>query len=160
MTSTDNDRRILHSAFERACGPRPAEILMEHLPPAGWRDLATKSDVESASLLLRTDMEVEFGKVRAEFANVRAEMATEFANVRAEMATEFANVRTEMRTEFSNVRTEMRTEFANVRAEMADVRTELVAGMEKGFRSQTWKMIGAIVASQSTTLGMVALMLR
>jgi hypothetical protein len=120
MTSTDNDRRILHSAFERACGPRPAEILMEHLPPAGWRDLATKSDVESASLLLRTDMEVEF----------------------------------------ANVRTEMRTEFANVRAEMADLRTELVAGMEKGFRSQTWKMIGAIVASQSTTLGMVALMLR
>lgn len=91
MTTTDNDRRILHSAFERACGPRPAEILMEHLPPAGWRDLATKSDVESASLLLRT---------------------------------------------------------------------ELVSGMEKGFRSQTWKMIGAIVASQSTTMGMVALMLR
>jgi len=91
MTTTDNDRRILHSAFEKACGPRPAEILMEHLPPAGWRDLATKSDVESASLLLRT---------------------------------------------------------------------ELVSGMEKGFRSQTWKMIGAIVASQSTTMGMVALMLR
>jgi hypothetical protein len=131
MTTTDNDRRILHSAFEKACGPRPAEILMEHLPPAGWRDLATKSDVESASLLLRTDMEVEF-----------------------------ANVRTEMRTEFANIRTEMRTEFANIRTEMADLRTELVSGMEKGFRSQTWKMIGAIVASQSTTMGMVALMLR
>ena len=131
MTSTDNDRRILHSAFERACGPRPAEILMEHLPPAGWRDLATKSDVESASLLLRTDMEVEF-----------------------------ADVRTEMRTEFANVRAEMKAEFANVRTEIADLRTELVAGMEKGFRSQTWKMIGAVVASQSTTLGMVALMLR
>jgi hypothetical protein len=142
MTTTDNDRRILHSAFEKACGPRPAEILMEHLPPAGWRDLATKSDVESASLLLRTDMEVEF------------------ANVRTEMRTEFANIRTEMRTEFANVRTEMRTEFANVRTEIADLRTELVAGMEKGFRSQTWKMIGAIVASQSTTMGMVALMLR
>jgi hypothetical protein len=142
MTTTDNDRRILHSAFEKACGPRPAEILMEHLPPAGWRDLATKSDVESASLLLRTDMEVEF------------------ANVRTEMRTEFANIRTEMRTEFANVRTEMRTEFANIRTEMADLRTELVSGMEKGFRSQTWKMIGAIVASQSTTMGMVALMLR
>ncbi|MFN5650430.1 MAG: hypothetical protein ACK49M_02985 [Actinomycetes bacterium] len=142
MTTTDNDRRILHSAFEKACGPRPAEILMEHLPPAGWRDLATKSDVESASLLLRTDMEVEF------------------ANVRTEMRTEFANIRTEMRTEFANIRTEMRTEFANIRTEMADLRTELVSGMEKGFRSQTWKMIGAIVASQSTTMGMVALMLR
>jgi hypothetical protein len=142
MTTTDNDRRILHSAFEEACGPRPAEILMEHLPPAGWRDLATRRDVESASLLLRADMN------------------TEFANVRAEMNTEFANVRADMNTEFANVRAEMATEFGKVRAEMADLRTELVAGMERGFRSQTWKMIGAIVASQSTTLGMVALMMR
>lgn len=91
MTTAGNVRRNLHSAFEKACGARPAEILMEHLPPAGWRDLATKSDVESASLLLRT---------------------------------------------------------------------ELVAGMEKGFRTQTWKMIGAVVASQSTTMGMIALILR
>ncbi|MEY2710257.1 MAG: hypothetical protein RL487_40, partial [Actinomycetota bacterium] len=45
MTSTENDRRILHSALEAACGPRPAEILMEHLPPAGWRDLVTKDDL-------------------------------------------------------------------------------------------------------------------
>ncbi|MFM8601970.1 MAG: hypothetical protein ACKODP_07840 [Actinomycetota bacterium] len=138
MTTTDNDRRILHSAFEGVCGPRPAEILMEHLPPAGWRDLATRSDVEQSSILLRADMEVEF-------ADVRNEMHTGFADIRAE---------------FANVRAEMRIEFANVRTEMADLRTELVAGMEKGFRSQTWKMIGAIVASQSTTLGMVALMLR
>lgn len=91
MTTAGNVRRNLHSAFEKACGARPAEILMEHLPPAGWRDLATKSDVESASLLLRT---------------------------------------------------------------------ELVAGMEKGFRTQTWKMIGTVVASQSTTMGMIALILR
>jgi hypothetical protein len=153
MTTTDNDRRILHSAFEEACGPRPAEILMEHLPPAGWRDLATRRDVESASLLLRADMNTEFGKVRAE-------MNTEFANVRAEMNTEFGKVRAEMATEFGKVRAEMATEFGKVRAEMADLRTELVAGMERGFRSQTWKMIGAIVASQSTTLGMVALMMR
>lgn len=90
MTTADNVRRILHSAFEKACGPRPAEILMKHLPPAGWRDLATRRDVESASLL----------------------------------------------------------------------RTELVAGMGKGFRTQTWKMIGAVVASQSTTMGMIALILR
>jgi hypothetical protein len=153
MTTTDNDRRILHSAFEEACGPRPAEILMEHLPPAGWRDLATRRDVESASLLLRADMNTEFAKVRAE-------MNTEFANVRADMNTEFANVRAEMATEFGKVRAEMATEFGKVRTEMADLRTELVAGMERGFRSQTWKMIGAIVASQSTTLGMVALMMR
>lgn len=138
MTSTDNDRRILHAAVEQMCGPRPAEILMEHLPPAGWRDLATRNDVESASLLLRTDMEIEFEKVRAEFADVRAEM----------------------RTEFSNIRTEMRTEFSNIRAEMAAVRAELITYIEKGFRSQTWKLVGALIASQSATIGALALMVR
>ena len=149
MTSTDNDRRILHAAVEQMCGPRPAEILMEHLPPAGWRDLATRNDVESASLLLRTDMEIEFEKVRAEFADVRAEMRTEFSNIR-----------TEMRTEFSNIRTEMRTEFSNIRAEMAAMRAELIAYIEKGFRSQTWKLVGALIASQSATIGALALMVR
>lgn len=127
MTSSDNDRRILHAAVEQMCGPRPAEILMEHLPPAGWSDLATRNDVESASLLLRTDMEIGFEKVRAEFSAVRAEM---------------------------------RTEFSNIRAEMAAMRAELVAYIEKGFRSQTWKLVGALIASQSATIGALALLIR
>ena len=98
MTSTDNDRRILHSAIESACGPRPAEILMEHLPPAGWRDLATKDDLA----LARSDIQVEIEKLR----------------------------------------------------------TELIERIEQGFRSQTWKLIGALIASQSTTIAAIALFVR
>lgn len=98
MTSTDNDRRILHSAIESACGERPAEILMEHLPPAGWRDLATKEDLA----LARSDIQVE----------------------------------------------------------MVKLRTELIERIEQGFRSQTWKLIGALIASQSTTIAAIALFVR
>ena len=47
---------------------------MEHLPPAGWSDLARRSDVEHATALLR-----------GELAMVRAETAAEFAAVRQEM---------------------------------------------------------------------------
>ena len=98
MTSTDNDRRILHSAIESACGERPAEILMEHLPPAGRRDLATKEDLA----LARSDIQVEMEKLR----------------------------------------------------------TELIERTEQGFRSQTWKLIGALIASQSTTIAAIALFVR
>ena len=109
MTSTDNDRRILHSALEAACGPRPAEILMEHLPPAGWRDLVTKDDI----VLARSGIQLEIKKLRSE-----------------------------------------------VHLELEKLRTELIERIEQGFRSQTWRLIGALIASQSTTVGAIALFLR
>ena len=109
MTSTDNDRRILHSALEAACGPRPAEILMEHLPPAGWRDLVTKDDL----VLARSGIQLEIEKLRSEMHVV-----------------------------------------------LEKLRTEVIERIEKGFRSQTWKLIGALIASQSTTVGAIALFMR
>ena len=109
MTSTDNDRRILHSAIETACGPRPAEILMEHLPPAGWRDLVTKDDL----VLARSGIQLEIEKLRSEMHVV-----------------------------------------------LEKLRTEVIERIEKGFRSQTWKLIGALIASQSTTVGAIALFMR
>lgn len=120
MTSTDNDRRILHSALEAACGPRPAEILMEHLPPAGWRDLVTKDDL----VLARSGIQLEIEKFRSE-----------------------------VHLELEKLRTE-------VQIEIEKLRTELIERIEQGFRSQTWKLIGALIASQSTTVGAIALFLR
>jgi cell division septum initiation protein DivIVA len=131
MTSTDNDRRILHSALEAACGPRPAEILMEHLPPAGWRDLVTKDDL----VLARSGIQLEIEKFRSE------------------VHLELEKLRTEVRVEIEKLRSEMHVGLEKLR-------TELIERIEQGFRSQTWKLIGALIASQSTTVGAIALFLR
>jgi hypothetical protein len=42
---TDEDRRRLYSALEQSLGHDAAAILMAHLPPVGWVELATKGDV-------------------------------------------------------------------------------------------------------------------
>lgn len=131
MTSTDNDRRILHSALEAACGPRPAEILMEHLPPAGWRDLVTKDDL----VLARSGIQLEIEKLRSE------------------VHLELEKLRTEVRVEIEKLRSEMHVGLEKLRAEFTE-------RIEQGFRSQTWKLIGALIASQSTTVGAIALFLR
>jgi len=131
MTSTENDRRILHSALEAACGPRPAEILMEHLPPAGWRDLVTKDDL----VLARSGIQLEIEKFRSE------------------VHLELEKLRTEVRVEIEKLRSEMHVGLEKLR-------TELIERIEQGFRSQTWKLIGALIASQSTTVGAIALFLR
>lgn len=131
MTSTDNDRRILHSALEAACGPRPAEILMEHLPPAGWRDLVTKDDL----VLARSGILLEIEKFRSE------------------VHLELEKLRTEVQIEIEKLRSEMHVGLEKLRAEFTE-------RIEQGFRSQTWKLIGALIASQSTTVGAIALFLR
>jgi cell division septum initiation protein DivIVA len=131
MTSTDNDRRILHSALEAACGPRPAEILMEHLPPAGWRDLVTKDDL----VLARSGIQLEIEKFRSE------------------VHLELERLRTEVQIEIEKLRSEMHVGLEKLRAEFTE-------RIEQGFRSQTWKLIGALIASQSTTVGAIALFLR
>jgi hypothetical protein len=42
---TDDDRRTLYDALERSLGHDPAAILMAHLAPVGWVELATKGDI-------------------------------------------------------------------------------------------------------------------
>ena len=34
-----------------------ADTLMDHLPPAGWSDLARASDVSASQLLLKSDIQ-------------------------------------------------------------------------------------------------------
>ena len=56
---TDDDRRELYNSLEASLGQRPAAILMGHLPPVGWTELATKGDI---------------AQLRGEIAGLRGEM--------------------------------------------------------------------------------------
>ncbi len=45
MTVTEESRHRLHQKLGEAIGPEEASTLMEHLPPVGWADVATKQDL-------------------------------------------------------------------------------------------------------------------
>jgi hypothetical protein len=45
MAITEKSRHELYRRLEEILGPDEATTLMEHLPPVGWADVATKEDL-------------------------------------------------------------------------------------------------------------------
>jgi hypothetical protein len=75
MAVDERRRHEMYLAFEALVGGEVAATMMEHLPPVGWADVATKHDVEREVAILRADMGKEFAGVRSELHDVRAEIA-------------------------------------------------------------------------------------
>lgn len=128
VSTVENDRWALNARVREILGEREGDILMEHLPPAGWSHLATRDDLALTRAELRQDM-----------SKLKVELRQEMSEIRMEMS--------EIRVEMSEIKAELKGDIAELRADM-----------EKGFRSQTWKMVTAIGASQAVSVGIMAAM--
>jgi len=63
MSIDDRSRQELFQRLDEALGPKAADVLMAHLPPVGWADVATKHDLAA----LEERMNLRFEKVEAVF---------------------------------------------------------------------------------------------
>lgn len=63
MAITEEDRHELYVRLEKVLGAKPATTLMEHLPPVGWADVATRRDLDHLAVQLR----LETQSLRAEW---------------------------------------------------------------------------------------------
>lgn len=115
-------------AFVDTYGGEVADIIMEHLPPSGWSDLATRRDIAEASMVLRSDIERQLYELRGEMADLRAELRGEMAELRAELRGEMADLRAELR------------------GEMAQLRIDMAEGFQRQIKWMVGSMIGLFTA--------------
>jgi hypothetical protein len=82
---SDRNRHELYIALEHQLGRGPTETLMQLLPPVGWADVATTSDVESQGTALRSELTTLRSDLRGEMAELRGEMAELRGEIKAQL---------------------------------------------------------------------------
>ena len=170
MAIDESKRQDLYLVATEKFGRKEADTLMTLLPTSVWEDVATKTDLELHSALLKiqfnevhNDLRTEISGVRTELkgdiadlkdslASLRGELKGDIADLRAENASlrtelkaDIASLRTELKADIASLRTELKGDIADVRLEIAELRTE----MHQMFRKNYMVMISAIFTINS-----------
>ena len=159
MAIDESKRQDLYLVATEKFGRKEADTLMTLLPTSVWEDVATKTDLELHSALLkiqfnevhnnlrteisgvRTELKSDVASLRGEIASLRGELKGDIADLRAELKGDIA----ELRAENASLRTELKGDIADVRLEIAELRTE----MHQMFRKNYMVMISAIFTINS-----------
>lgn len=59
MAIDERTRHEMYLGLEQKLGTKVADAVMQHLPPVGWADVATKDDVDAQTLLLTRDLDAQ-----------------------------------------------------------------------------------------------------
>ena len=85
MSITQSQRYEMHEVLREKLGVNAADTLVEHLPPEGWGNVATKKDVALARKDLGLEIEAVRRDLTLEIEAVRKDLSKEIALVRSEM---------------------------------------------------------------------------
>jgi hypothetical protein len=76
-TVSERQRLDLYERLGETLGREHAEVLMEHLPPVGWNDVARRHDLD----LLRAEMQILRSEVDSRLDGLRVEMHQGFSRL-------------------------------------------------------------------------------
>ncbi len=89
MTITEADRLRLHQALVTQLGEQEAATLMEHLPPTGWADVATKTDLAHLQTAVDTRFDHFQTVMDARFDHFQTVMDARFTAMDAKLEARF-----------------------------------------------------------------------
>jgi len=145
MAIDESKRQDLYLVATEKFGRKEADTLMTLLPTSVWEDVATKTDLELHSALLKIQFNEVHNDLRTEISGVRTELKDDIASLRGELKGDIADLRGELKDDIADLRAELKGDIADVRLELAELRTE----MHQMFRKNYMVMISAIFAINS-----------
>ena len=122
MALTHAQRTSMYNTLAEVMGQDDAETLMQHLPPSGWDNVATREDLRAG-----------FAETNAAIAAGLAQAATERAEGFSQVATELAEIKVQVATELAEIKVQAATELAEIKVQAATDLAEIV-------RRQAWHL--------------------
>jgi hypothetical protein len=77
MAISEEARHRMYVRLEAVLGPEEATTLMEHLPPVGWADVATKRDLDHLAAVIDVRFDALDGRFEMTEARLRAHVSDE-----------------------------------------------------------------------------------
>ena len=166
MAVTEEERHELYSWIEGQAGPQIAATLMKHLPPVGWMDVTTNTELEKVrrELVGRIDGgDAKTGQMEASLSarmdQLEAKSSAGMDQVDASLSARMDQLEAELSAGMDQVDASLsagmdRAEVAltsKIDVEVATLRT----AMSDGFERQTRVMILAMVGSMATMTSLV-----
>ena len=133
MAVTEPSRHHVVEVLVEQLGEEAAMTLVEHLPPVGWADVATRQDVEA----LRREL---LGELHTEIGALRTDLHTEIGALRTELHTEIGAVRTGL----GEVRIELSDRLSDLHDRSADTTRTLVLAFVGALTANTAVILTAI----------------
>jgi len=146
MTITESRRHRLHEALIHKLGEEEASTLMEYLPPVGWADVATKSDLESLRVATSADIENLRVVTSADIENFRVATKSDFESLRAATSADIGSLRAETTAEFRALEAKMDSRFEAVDHRFNALEANVTAALAKAFSSQMRWVVATMIA--------------
>jgi len=132
VSVTEYERHQIFQWYEEAMGTERATIMMNLVPPVGWGEVATRTELVALGSGIRGEM----GALRS---GLQAEMSVLGSELRGEMA--------ELRGEMKAGNAELRSEVAELRGEMKAGNAELLRTLFFGMTASYATLVGLVFAA-------------
>jgi hypothetical protein len=127
------DERARHQLFlrlEEHLGPEAATTLMEHLPPTGWADVATKRDLDQLRAATKSDIHQLRAATKSDIHQLRAATKSDIDQLRAATKSDIDQLRAATKSDIGH-------HAELTRIEIARFGDELRAELHKALAEQT-----------------------
>ena len=144
MAVTEEERHELYSWIEGQAGPQIAATPMKHLPPVGWMDVTTNTELEK----VRRELVGRIDGGDAKTGQMEASLSARMDQLEAKSSAGMDQVDASLSAGMDRAEVAL---TSKIDVEVATLRT----AMSDGFERQTRVMILAMVGSMATMTSLV-----